>query len=484
VKYDFFQVTGKGTLESYTSVSNAAAWKEQNASKLLPPRTRQHVNYTFPYAIAAAASSNKKQKLGADTTSSHDDGKESQREMEEMLSVPPFPPSSSSSSSSSSYWVSGDARKLFAPKLVFGTDCDVWKVILDQIDKLERVNSIASDWREFVDGGDRDNLCLEHDVFLIQHRSMYLACALRKLLDKAATAARWTWQRCIEHAIKLMNDIGIETYSHWRPLARWHRQLAYSPNETFMKSPAPKCGLPPFFVENPNALNAFKAYGVSILKEVSVEKMHSYVLKTLIPLMMSKVEQGVQDIWESDDEDPAPQIEAPSVREDALSQYTKENLRSFGLSKVSIATVVRWMHTTGFRYKNRCKHYFVDGHEKPETLAYRPVFTRRYLSYEVQAYRWIQVSLVASKELEAQDPVAKKCGYQYVCPVNQTGMVEYHVDALPSNERIDNRKLALGPYGGNVSVRRDCNKPMVMFIGQDEAIFKQFSFHSKMWTGP
>jgi hypothetical protein len=58
-------------------------------------------------------------------------------------------------------------------------------------------------------------------------------------------------------------------------------------------------------------------------------------------------------------------------------------------------------------------------------------------------------------------------------------MVEYHVDAIPSDE-----KLALGPYGGNVSVRRDCNKPIVMFIGQDEAIFKQFSFHSKMWTGP
>jgi hypothetical protein len=193
----------------------------------------------------------------------------------------------------------------------------------------------------------------------------------------------------------------------------------------------------------------------------------------LIPLMMSKIGQGVQEIRGCDDEDPALLIEA-----------TKEYLRSYGLSKVSIATVVRWMHATGFRYKNRCKHYFVDGHEKPETLAYRPVFTRRYLSYKVQAYRWIQVSLVASKELEAQGLVAKKCGYQYVCPVNQTEMVEYHVDAIPSDARIDNQKLALGPYGGNVSVRRDCSKPMVMFIGQDEAIFKQFSFHSKMWTGP
>ena len=140
-----------------------------------------------PVVIFAAASSNRKQKLGADTTSSHNDGKESQREMEEMLSVPSFP-----SSSSSSYWESGDARTFFAPKLVLGTDCHVWKVVLDRIDKLKRVSSIASDWREFADGGDQDNLCSEHDVFLIRHRSMYLACALSKFLDKAATAAKWT----------------------------------------------------------------------------------------------------------------------------------------------------------------------------------------------------------------------------------------------------------------------------------------------------
>ncbi len=33
-------------------------------------------------------------------------------------------------------------------------------------------------------------------------------------------------------------------------------------------------------------------------------------------------------------------------------------------------------------------------------------------------------------------------------------------------------------------MRRDIDKPIVMFIGQDEAIFKQFMFLSRMWTGP
>ena len=146
-----------------------------------------------------------------------------------------------------------------------------------------------------------------------------------------------------------------------------------------------------------------------------------------------------------------------------------------------MATVLRWMHAVGFRYENRSKHYFVDGHEKPETLAYQPVFTKQDIAHEVQAYRWIQLSLLSSKKLEAQDLVAKNCGYRYVDPIANVDMVEYHIDDI-SREKVDN--LSIGPFEAQLSVRWDINKPIVMFIGQDEAIFKQFSFLSKMWTGP
>ncbi len=64
--------------------------------------------------------------------------------------------------SSTSYWESGDSRKLFAPKLLHGTDCNVQKVVLDWIEKLEKVDCFASDWRELIDGGDQDDLCSEH----------------------------------------------------------------------------------------------------------------------------------------------------------------------------------------------------------------------------------------------------------------------------------------------------------------------------------
>jgi hypothetical protein len=51
------------------------------------------------------------------------------------------------------------------------------------------------------------------------------------------------------------------------------------------------------------------------------------------------------------------------------------------------------MHACGFRYKKREKHYFVDGHERPEALAYRPVFTKKYIDDETRAHRWLQMTL-------------------------------------------------------------------------------------------
>jgi hypothetical protein len=157
-----------------------------------------------------------------------------------------------------------------------------------------------------------------------------------------------------------MNDIGIETYSHWRSLARWHRRLAYSPNDAFIKSPAPKSRLPSFFIENPDAMNDFKKFGLSILKELSVERMHTYVLDSLIPIMTARVERGATQEIEGDKEVLPP----PGTLED-LSRETKDDRQSYGLSKASMTTVLRWMHAVGFRYENRSKHYFVDGHEKP-----------------------------------------------------------------------------------------------------------------------
>jgi hypothetical protein len=232
--------------------------------------------------------------------------------------------------------------------------------------------------------------------------------------------------------------------------------------------------LPPLFIENPDAMDAFKKYGVDNLKDLSVEMMHTYVLETLVPKMMARLEST-----ESDEEEGGHGLVSS---EPQSSEKTKVFLKSYGMDKVSMTTVLNWMNVVGFRYTNRSKHYFLDGHEKLDTLAYRPVFTKRYLAHEVQSHQWIQLTVVASNKLEAQGLVAKGIGYSYLDPTENVDIVEYHVDGIPS-ERL--ATLALGPFGAYLSVKRDVNKPtIVMFIGQDEAIYKQFLFLSKMWTGP
>lgn len=63
--------------------------------------------------------------------------------------------------------------------------------------------------------------------------------------------------------------------------------------------------IPPFSIKNPNAMDALKKHGVSIMKELLMERMHTYVLKTLIPMIMARDEpQGSkEDIDKSQQDD-------------------------------------------------------------------------------------------------------------------------------------------------------------------------------------
>ena len=119
-----------------------------------------------------------------------------------------------------------------------------------------------------------------------------------------------------------------------------------------------------------------------------------------------------------------------------------------------MSTIVCWMHVVGFRYQNRAKQYFVNGHEKATSLEYRPAYTKRYLDLEVQArHRWIQFSIDESKILEVQGYVAKDTGYH--CSTSGVDMVEYHIDNVGKMPNVQ--------YGGNLSVRKCLDDPVVFF---------------------
>ena len=116
--------------------------------------------------------------------------------------------------------------------------------------------------------------------------------------------------------------------------------------------------------------------------------MLEYVHQELIPKVMLKREAS-SGLFDDNGDNTADVV---GVAADKIVQQPPTNkalfLLSYGLSTISIATMARWMHACGFRYKKRekHKHHFVDGHEQPETIAYRLVFTRMYLAYEVRAH--------------------------------------------------------------------------------------------------
>jgi hypothetical protein len=61
-------------------------------------------------------------------------------------------------------------------------------------------------------------------------------------------------------------------------------------------------------------------------------------------------------------------------------------------------------------------------------------------------------------------------------------IVEYHIDASICTFFAE--QLRQLPLGGNLSVRKPIGTYTVLLVGQDEAIFEQFLFHSMMWVGP
>ncbi len=82
------------------------------------------------------------------------------------------------------YWDSGDAHKLFAPKQKYDGQCSVLKVVLDQIELLESVKRNSTYWHLGVENNDSGNTCTANDIFLLRCTCMYLVCALHKFVDQ------------------------------------------------------------------------------------------------------------------------------------------------------------------------------------------------------------------------------------------------------------------------------------------------------------
>ena len=70
--------------------------------------------------------------------------------------------------------------------------------------------------------------------------------------------------------------------------------------------------------------------------------------------------------------------------------------------QVSESCALAWAHRLGLCYATRRKHYYVDGHDRPDVLAHREIWLEKEGRYELRQYLWLQLPLGKALEIGEQ----------------------------------------------------------------------------------
>jgi len=340
--------------------------------------------------------------------------------------------------------------------------------MVKRIKRLKAAYMRSEGWRDIVSDNDQKEMCTNHDIYLLRSKAMFLGIALKLALDHMPL---WTWASCCDEAIKKVasfhqllgddDDISLATKCGGT-IQRWFRLWKFN-NECFSNPHFIRRGKTAF----PPLLENYPTFRKNLVKEMddnlahlSGEYVFNYVVDTALPNILKERQKELNN--------------------DKLT--TKELLLENGLTKLSLSTVYRWMNMLGFKYEERKKCYYVDNHESEENVIYRRRMLKRYFNYEIRAHRWIQQPLEEAKALEEKGDISIGNGYKYDIKDNTDKtrtFVEFHVDDSIAFEDF----IMKTKFGGNLSVRKPPNtKPLFMF-GQDECIFKQYTFSKKAWKG-
>jgi hypothetical protein len=179
----------------------------------------------------------------------------------------------------------------------------------------------------------------------------------------------WKWRDCCnEQAVKELNRLeGHQYITSGKTAMNWHHAFR-NHNESFIYlrfDSHGKVKLPPLLERNPDFKMSFLQYATSNLNDLSAELLLAYLHKTALPALLEEFRE---------------ELEFP--------EYTLfELLQEHRYTNLSVPTIYRWMRLLGFKYETRQRCHYVDGHEKPDTKAYRKKFVRRYFGYDKLMHR-------------------------------------------------------------------------------------------------
>ena len=370
-------------------------------------------------------------------------------------------------------WYSPEALKFFLPALYFQSKSKKRKLLVinqkkiilkhlqSQLQKLKLSWLKFDGWKDSISDGDADGLFTPKDIFMMRNKCKYLYVGVRMMIkhyDECTVVD--CFQKALDEIYKFegCNQAEYQVKLHPKTVLRWYNTFKDKNHfHNHRKLPNGKTILPTLFTSNPDLKDAFLSYCYENLSNLSAEMLQEYLFKVCLPALLK------QRIAETNNADMT------------IRDVLKEN----HLQTLSVRTINVWLSKFGFKYSPRKKNYYNDKHESEANVAYRHEFIKRYFDYEIRTHRWVQLPLDYYEEMCREGKVFSGEGYEYV-DENNKPFIEFHIDDHPSFCEYKD----VHPFGGNLSIRKPAeSKPLIIF-GQDEAIYKQFSFRSKCWIGP
>jgi hypothetical protein len=376
-------------------------------------------------------------------------------------------------------WDSPEAMHLFLPAFPTSSlndDNTNQQILIKQqlrkaLKRLVQGWQHCNGWRGVVDGDeDRKDKVTEKMIFKIRVKCKFLSVALNQIIQSydSSTLKTILNNACIYiYRYEYMQELEYEESDNIRQrsfasLQKWLRSYIrngyYIPNP--IKDVHRKARIPPMLSDNPELYNGLQSFCVDNHHHLSTELVQDYILNKGLPALVISINQSFP----------------------ITGQVTVESLmKQYSLKMISISTVNRWLNDMGYKYCDRKKCYYTDSHERPDVIQHRKEFVTTYLDViELRCHRYIQIPIDFYNEFIQQNKIQSNVkGHKYT-DTNGYEMIEHHVDDHPFFQSLQSDLV----FGGSLSVRRPTHQKPLIIFGQDECIFKQYTFTKKTWCLP
>jgi len=307
------------------------------------------------------------------------------------------------------YFTSSEAKLLFnCRKDESADDC-----LSRRIDKFDSILNNKDIIASIVNNATEENCALnESQVIIISQRAQLLRTAYHFVLA-SDTSKRVSFLDCCKRSINHNKLNGLKIITYPQMIMRWN--VIYRVHEKF---PHPnyyielgKAYVPLFLESFPEAKFKLRKWANRHLGIISCKAVANEMRRNIVPKLFDTYVRSLP-----------PQENKPTY--DSF-------LNCFGLKKICVSTIWRWMHYLGYTFDERKKCYFTDRHEDVENVTYRKKFVKKYFEYEKRAFRWVHITEEKAKILENDKDVRLIKNMYDDYEENHIKMRQYHIDTHP-----------------------------------------------------